>query len=198
MSKTLYLLRHGTVGADGRFLGATDLPLSPDGIGQTQRIRSAIASRGVDAILCSPMLRCRQTLEHLQLDLAAIVDEDLREADFGLWENRSFSEIAKEYPDLVSVWQAAPDAFSFPEGESIATFYARIGRLHRAIVDYPARRLLVVSHAGIIRHLICAMLDIDLVNNLLFRIDPGKIAVIDLFSEGGVLRGLNLGGALDG
>ncbi|MCW5210022.1 histidine phosphatase family protein, partial [Desulfobulbus sp. US1] len=50
----------------------------------------------------------------------------------------------------------------------------------------------VVTHGGVIRTMICLALGISPRNYLLFDVQPASLTVLDLFSEGGVLRGLNL------
>jgi broad specificity phosphatase PhoE len=56
-----------------------------------------------------------------------------------------------------------------------------------------ADRLLVISHGGVIRQLICSCLGLGPENYLAFDIQPGLCSVIELHSQGGVLVGLNQG-----
>lgn len=193
MPKTLYLMRHGDTGAGGRFIGSTELPVTNIGLGQVAVTGQMLQDFGISAVLCSPMLRCRQTVE--QLGLADIVNfrDDLREVHFGLWENKTFSEISREWPEEVDSWATWSEEFCFPEGEKTADFLARIKSVKQEIDAMEQERVLVVSHGGVIRQLICLYLGLAPVNYLLFDIKAGCYSTLALFSEGGILVSLNSG-----
>lgn len=193
-TKRLYLLRHGSTGAGNRYIGSTDLALSPEGAADLEAAAALLQRQQVDAVFCSPMQRCRQSLDRLGLDRRAEIVDDLREIDFGRWEGLSFAEICRQDSDLVDRWAQGPTDFAFPEGESLRGFHARIDRIRTMLTATPARRPLLVTHGGIIRHLLCACLGIGPEKSLLFEIKPGRCTIIDLHSAGGVLAGLNLGG----
>ncbi len=65
--KELYFLRHGDTGLHGRYIGATDVPLTEEGREQVRKTGRMLQDKGVAQILCSPLLRCRQTLELLDI-----------------------------------------------------------------------------------------------------------------------------------
>lgn len=193
MAKTLYLLRHGDTAANGRFIGSTDLPVSPNGYCQLDLARENLESKGITKIFCSPMLRCRQTAEHLRLDTAAIENQDLREIDFGAWEGKTFEEISRQWPDTVREWATWSEAFSFPDGERIGAFLQRIYAVKASIDACRDERILVISHGGVIRNLICLYLGLSADKYLLFDIKAGCFSTLSLFSDGGILTALNCG-----
>ena len=80
-----------------------------------------------------------------------------------------------------------------PGGKSIGAFLARINEIRQMIADEPAEKLLVISHGGVIRQLICSFLGLGPDRHLAFEIQPGLCSVVDLHSQGGVLTGLNQG-----
>lgn len=65
----LYLLRHGEVeaSAQGVFVGARDVELSPRGHEQAAALAAYLAERPMDAVYASPMRRVRQTLAPWQV-----------------------------------------------------------------------------------------------------------------------------------
>ncbi|MBB5346456.1 histidine phosphatase family protein [Desulfoprunum benzoelyticum] len=193
MRQRLYLLRHGSTGAGNRYIGSTDLPLSPEGVADLEGAADLLQRQELDAVFCSPMRRCRQTLDRLGLHLRPEIVDDLREIDFGRWEGLSFAEICATDGDLVDRWAQGEKDFAFPEGESLRGFLLRIDRIRLMLTTMPARRPLLVTHGGIIRHLVCACLGIEPEKSLLFAVKPGRCTVIDLHSAGGVLAGMNLG-----
>lgn len=193
MVASLSMLRHGRTPFAGRLIGATDVELSPEGIEQIRTIRDSLHKNPYKRIFCSPMRRCRQTAEILAVDARTSFVEDLREVDFGRWEALQFSEIEKQDPDLVNSWVKDPEGFCFPEGESLAVFIARIENFRRMLIGLDSENVLVISHGGVIRQLICSYLGLSPTHYLLFEVRAGKLATLDCFGDKGVLTGLNRG-----
>lgn len=193
-SKRVYLLRHGRTAAGPRYIGATDLPLAPEGMEDIARIAPYLHRQQIDSVHCSPLLRCRQTLDILGLVGMPQIADDLREIDFGAWEGLTFAEICAQDTAAVDRWARWSEDFSFPQGESIRNFLKRVDGIKKMVLEEPGERLLLVSHGGVIRQLVCSCLGLGPENYLLFDIQPGLCAVIDLHPEGGILAGLNQGG----
>lgn len=193
MAKTLYLLRHGETAANGRFIGSTDLPVSPQGYLQLDTTRDLLLAEGISRIFCSPMLRCRQTAEYLRFPGTIRESDWLREIDFGDWEGRTFEEISRDWPEKVKEWGTWSESFTFPAGESIGGFLQRIKEMKSCIDSCDDEKILVITHGGIIRNLICLYLGLPADKYLLFEVKAGCYATLSLFSEGGVLTSLNCG-----
>ena len=147
------------------------------------------------------MLRTKQTLEYMQqqgcLAEEPLYDERLREIDFGRWELQTFADIAVQDKELLAAWNQYLD-FVFPEGEAVAAFIERVKAMFTVFsgmagsIGSGTDTVAVVTHGGVIRTMICLALGISPRNYLLFDVQPASLTVLDLFSEGGVLRGLNL------
>ena len=129
MANCLVLVRHARPNADytGRLVGASDLPLDLAGCLQAAALADRIRPLAPARSFCSPMMRCRQTAEAIGLATPLEIDGDLREIDFGRWENRRFEQVAAEEPELVQRWAAFASDFAFPGGEGLAAFVARVG-----------------------------------------------------------------------
>jgi alpha-ribazole phosphatase len=194
MVSRLILLRHGRTTLSGKFAGSTDLDLHGKGIQQILALRPILADERIERIFCSPMRRCRETARLLDLDAEVLYTEDLREIDFGLWEGKDFSEIEKNDPKRVRNWIEDPEGFCFPNGECRADFIHRVERFKNMVRTLNNEKILIISHGGVIRHLICMFLGLPCTNYLLFKIQEGEFTTLDYFAEGGVLTGLNRGG----
>ncbi len=192
--KELYFLRHGATGLQGRYIGATDAPLSAQGREQVHKTGLLLGEKEVTKIFCSPLLRCRQSLAELKLTGTSQFSELLREIDFGRWEGKNFTEIVHSDPQLVDSWVAAPLNFCFPGGESLQSFTHRITLFITELKSVVEDTLLVVAHGGVIRHLLCLLLDLPVEKYLLFDVEPGSFCSIRLYPEGGVLTGFNIKG----
>ncbi len=193
----LILLRHGRTGHSGRYIGASDVLLSSEGKRQILELAPDLQNVSIDTIIASPMLRCRQTLDLLRLNVPVQFDSDLREIDFGRWEGQTITEITANDPEQVRAWAAGGTDFCFPEGESNADFFARMERVKARLFTLQSRTALIVTHGGVIRSLICGLLGLPHDRHLLFQVAKGHYSIIDLYSEGGVLTGFNLGGGND-
>lgn len=194
MVSTLYLLRHGRTDLSGRFAGSTDIELNSPGIAQIRTLQPILAKERIPHIFCSPMARCRETARILDLAAEISYRDDLREIDFGLWEGKNFSEIEKSDPHRVRDWIADPEGFCFPGGECRADFILRIEGIKTMLQSFPSEKVLIISHGGVIRHLISSFLGLPLKNYLLFKVNEGAFTTLDCYSEGGVLTGMNRGG----
>jgi len=193
-AKELYFLRHGDTGMQGRYIGSTDAPLTQEGKEQVRKAGRVLLEKGVTKILCSPLLRCRQSLMELNLPAICQFNELLREIDFGRWEGKNFAEIVRTDQDLVDFWAAEPHRFSFPGGESLDSFASRIALLKAELESMTEDIILVVAHGGVIRHLLCLLLGLPAEKYLIFDVEPGCFCSIRLYAEGGVLTGFNIKG----
>ncbi|WP_031188004.1 MULTISPECIES: bifunctional RNase H/acid phosphatase [Streptomyces] len=158
---TLVLLRHGETALtpQKRFSGSggCDPELSPAGQRQAEAVAAALAARGtVQAVVSSPLKRCRQTAETVaaRLGLDVRVDEGLRETDFGAWEGLTFAEVQERYPQDLAAWlgsaKAAPTG-----GESFAAVARRVAvSRDKLLARYAGRTVLLVTHVTPVKTLV--------------------------------------------
>ncbi len=199
MARQLLLLRHASTGPanEGRYIGSTDVAADPAGLARVARLAPLVASHAPGCCLVSPMRRTRDTATELlaALEIPALVmaiDNDLREIDFGQWEERTFNGIVADYPGEVDSWAAGDDGFIFPGGESLAGFRKRVAGAAARLAARPEETVLAVTHGGVIRTMLCQLLGLAAENYLLFDIRPARLTVVELYDQGGVLAGLNL------
>jgi len=105
MGVELWLIRHGETewSASGRHTSRTDLPLTDVGRERARKLGAYLAGTQFAAVLRSPMLRARETCEIAGFGDIAVVDEGLREWDYGVYEGKTTAEIQAEIPGW-SVW----------------------------------------------------------------------------------------------
>lgn len=191
------MIRHAETDAASRGLlvGSSDVDAGEAGLRKLERFREVLAPFSPGEWYSSPMKRAMQTaatiVENCGLDCEIRVDGRLREIDFGHWEMKSIAEISLAEPDLLDSW-AEYDNFVFPEGEAVELFLRRVADVLSAFRRLPAREIAVVTHGGVVRTMICLALGQSTKNYLLYNVQPGSLTVLDMYSEGGVLAGLNL------
>ena len=125
---TVILLRHGrsTSNTAGILAGrAEGVDLDDKGREQAVGLIDRIGELPIRALICSPMLRFRRTLEPLAeaLCLQPVIEDRLAEVDYGEWTGRKLGDLASE--PLWRVVQAHPSAAVFPGGEGLAQVQAR-------------------------------------------------------------------------
>jgi probable phosphomutase (TIGR03848 family) len=125
---TVILLRHGrsTSNTAHTLAGRSEgVELDEKGTGQAAALVERLEGLPIKALIRSPLLRCRMTLEPLAaaLGLEPLVEGRLAEVDYGEWTGRQIGELVKE--PLWSVVQHQPSAAVFPGGEGLAQVQAR-------------------------------------------------------------------------
>jgi alpha-ribazole phosphatase len=195
MAKQLLMLRHGRIDAQhvGQLIGATDVALDPAGLVRVQAVAQRLLPRAPEVCYCSPLVRCRQTAAVVAPCLPVCVDADLREIDFGRWEQHTFAEAAAADPSLVDRWAAFDPHFAFPGGESVGSFLRRIRAAADRLIHLPAHTVLLVTHGGVVRAMLCHLLGLDPRHYLAFHVGYAALAVVDLIDGKGVLAALEPG-----
>ncbi len=188
---TIYLLRHGEIESDGprRLIGQSDVRLGSRGLEQARIWRDAFAETCFDAIYASDLSRCAETARIIASRTSAEVQflPELREIELGKLEGLTTLEVRERYRDE---WEARGNdvAGYVPDGgESFADLQQRVIPAVDAICrDREIGSILVVSHAGVNRVILCHALGMPLGN--LFRIpqDCGCLNVLE--HSGGQLR----------
>lgn len=117
----VFLIRHSYTEGNlkKRYIGKTDEPLCEEGIALLKEKSYPAAER----IFVSPMLRCRQSAELIYPGRMHEVIEELRECDFGIFENKNYCELSgtKAYQEWIDSMGTLP----FPQGESREEFRRR-------------------------------------------------------------------------
>lgn len=129
-----------------------DVPLSPLGEVQARDLATRFEPGRPDVVLASPYLRAVQTATIALADTELILDERLREREFGILDRLTKTGIEARHPE-----QAAARAFlgKFfhrpPGGESWADVAARVrGFVTDLRLDYSDRNVVVFTHQAVI------------------------------------------------
>jgi probable phosphoglycerate mutase len=188
---TFVLLRHGETALtpQKRFSGSGggDPELSERGRWQAERAAAAFAARGtIEAIVSSPLRRCRETAQAAAdaLGLEVRIEEALREADFGSFEGLTFAEVKERQPEALDAWLASPRTAP-PGGESFVAVGRRVAAVRdRLLARYAGRTVLVVSHVTPIKTLV--RLALGAPTEALYRMELSAAAVsaVQFYADG--------------
>ncbi|MEU6084991.1 bifunctional RNase H/acid phosphatase [Streptomyces sp. NPDC047108] len=159
---TFVLLRHGETALtpEKRFSGSggTDPELTDAGRRQAEHAAAVLAARGtIEAVVTSPLRRCRETAEVVarKLGLDVRTDEGLRETDFGAWEGLTFAEVQERYGPDLDAWLGSVKAAPTGGGESFAQVARRVALSRdKLLARYAGRTVLLVTHVTPVKTLV--------------------------------------------
>jgi probable phosphoglycerate mutase len=192
----LYLLRHGAIDwpdADC-FIGQTDAPLSAEGRRQAGAWRSELPKLEFTAVWASDLTRATETAGIIFAGRAAGVRtcRELREIKLGEWDGLPRDCVRQSHPDL---WRARGEDladFRPPGGESFRDLQQRVvPRVMRIAAETPGDAC-IVTHAGVIRVLICHFLLMPLSNLFRVQLDYGSLSIVSYSPERVEVCALNL------
>jgi probable phosphomutase (TIGR03848 family) len=184
---TVILLRHGRSTSNtahvlaGRSEG---VDLDDKGRQQAAELVDRIGELPIRAVVCSPLLRCRRTIEPLAdaLGIEPILDDRFSEVDYGEWTGRKLADLVNE--PLWGVVQAHPSAAVFPGGEGLAQVQARAVA---AVRDHDTRLAeqhggdalwLACTHGDVIKAVVADALGLHLDGFQRVSADPASMSVI--------------------
>ncbi len=203
---SIYLLRHGRCTPDGlkpdgvhRYVGQIDYPLCEEGRDEAARWRAFFARKRSLRVVCSDLLRTVQTTREVLGTSGRPFDREpaLRELALGEWEGVPRKEIRQRFPAAYEERGRDLAGFRPPGGESFSDLQQRVvpvfERLCREQRQTSATTdLLIVTHAGVIRTLICHSTGMPLERMFSLGVDYAGLTCLDLTPRECVLRGMNL------
>lgn len=152
----LILVRHGETewNRENRIQGyLADSPLTETGRKQALALAGRLAHEGVDLLYSSDAGRARQTATPIEAAtrLRVVIDAELRERNYGIFEGRTYAEIESEFPQDFEKMRARDPHYAAPGGESAVQFRERVvAAVERIAAGASGRRVVVVTHGGVL------------------------------------------------
>ena len=221
--RNIYLVRHGETEPGmrkGRCICRTDIPLSAEGVRQAEALGVWLASRSVSRIFASPLSRCPETAwimareaefacggkqapkpEAACASLVIEAVEELSEIAGGLWEGMLFSEIRERFPETYEARGKALGTVAPPGGESFLEGGIRLYRAIRRLLGGTGRSegdLVLVTHSGVIRGLLCLMFGWDPARIMDIPVPCGSVTRLWTEGEGELLGRIEEAGVRPG
>lgn len=195
MSKLL-LVRHGEteLKSSERLWGHTDVKLDALGLKQAERLRDRLAEEKIDSIYSSNLQRALVTAEIIAArhQLAVVLCAELREIDFGHLEGLTFNEINQLYPEVVKLRMKRSPKLKYPGGDSFVEFSKRVSKFLSRLEQHTAEEtILIVAHSGVLRVLLCRLLNMDLRHLWQFPLDLASLSILETNQQGAILSLLN-------
>ena len=169
----IYLIRHTTPDvAKGVCYGQTDLNLAKTYPQEFERLKAHLPET-FDLLYTSPLQRCAQLAESLASEMQ--VDDRLMEMDFGDWEMKPWADIPQE---VLNPWMQDFVKTPVPGGESFGELIERVDAVWQEISKQDVDRILVVTHGGVIRSVLGAVLGMDPKQFFSMEIDYGGVSLV--------------------
>lgn len=161
-SYTIHLIRHGVTkgNEEGRYIGSTDLPLSPAGEQRLKALAAKYPYPRAEAYFVSPLRRCVQTMKILYPEAKPVLADGFRECSFGAWEGRTAKEIAAADPAFARWISGQGKQVAPPGGESGEAFARRVcvsfEKLVRELMTAGIPSAVLVAHGGTLMTILSA------------------------------------------
>ncbi len=192
----LLLVRHGITefNITRRFAGYTDIDLPATGCTQAECLRDRLATEKIDFVYCSDLKRAMSTAEIAlgEHQIPITTCPELREIHYGLLEGMTFQEISSRYPEVAASVSHFTPQLEFPGGESFPGVTERVSKFTERLKEHaPTDTILIVSHGGPLRTLVCHLLGIDQQHWWQMRFDNASLSIIEVLPQRAVISLLN-------
>ncbi len=183
----LYLMRHGQTewNQERRIQGQQDSPLTESAIRQAQKRSQELKNINFTAVFTSDLSRAKKTAEIMALnhEITVISTKLLRERALGIFEGKKFDDLNSELKVLLETldtksYQEFPGSAGIVESvDQVATRFIRF--LRPTALAYPGKKVLVVSHAGVIGNFLVKLGYLDISSMFELRIENLSYAIVE-------------------
>jgi broad specificity phosphatase PhoE len=169
----LVLVRHGQTewSRDKRHTGRSDIPLTPEGVREAQRVRAELEGREFARVLSSPLARALETARLAGLGDRLETREELLEWDYGDYEGVTTAEIHETRPGWV-LWRDG-----CPGGENPEDVGARADQL-LADLSSTDGDVAVFAHGHMLRVLTARWVELPPSQGSRFVLETATISVL--------------------
>ncbi len=184
MVDQLILVRHGETewSVERRHTGRTDVALTDRGRAEATHIRGALDRFDFSAVLASPLSRAWETARLAGLD--PVLDADLVEWDYGVYEGITTAQIRTSVPDW-SVWTDPIEG-----GESLDDVGIRVDRVIERVLELDGN-VALVAHAHLLRVLGARWLELAPIEGRRLALDTATLSILGWERENRVVHRWN-------
>jgi probable phosphoglycerate mutase len=186
VERQLWLVRHGETdwARRGQHTGRTDIPLNATGRAQAVELGERLRGHQFAGVLTSPLARAADTARLAGFADEAVIDDDLREWDYGEFEGKRTDEIRERYPGW-TIWRGP-----WPGGETIDEVAARADRALARAGEVDGD-VLLFSHGHLLRVLATRWLGLDATAGGMLALSTATISLLGWEREAPVIERWN-------
>lgn len=171
----LILVRHTSVNVPtGMCYGEIDVPLAGSFNSEARIIQQNLRNDAFHAIYSSPLIRCAKLANKLKNEHTIQYDNDLKELNFGTWENKFWKDI--EQTETAKYWFENFVYRKCPDGESYEDLQNRVKQfLELLFQKHKKDTVLIVSHGGPIRAIVASIKGLEPIKSFDLKVDYGQV-----------------------
>ncbi len=180
-----YLVRHGQTSWNDthRFQGWLDIELDTIGMLQAKMLADYFKAEKIKHIYSSDLSRARKTAQLIQqkTESPMTISKNLRELNVGKWEGLTWDEITADFTEEEKLNEAHVFEMGGSGGETLTQFQERILESFNQIISRESDQdIMIVTHGGVIRVLLCHILGCDISQRNALKIDNGSISILEI------------------
>ncbi len=150
----IYIVRHGQTDWNilNKVMGKRDISLNETGFEQAKELKEKLDGIDLDLIICSTLLRAKQTAQVINQErgLPIIYDERIVERDFGEFEGMQTKDF-----DFANFWNYYEN-IKYDKAENIRDFFSRIYDFFDSVKErYNGKNVLIVTHGCVSMPITC-------------------------------------------
>jgi len=190
----IVLVRHAETvwNAEERWQGQTDVPLSPRGREEVALVAARLRDVSFDRVVSSDLSRALDTAIGIAPGVSIERDPMLREMHLGAWCGLLHREVVERFPDQLRALQRGEPTRIGGDGETPIELSTRVSTaIARIVRESPNGRVLVVTHGGVVRSILLALLGLEGRARPLVGSRNTAITRIDYVDGAGMLRSYN-------
>jgi probable phosphoglycerate mutase len=182
-SQRVVLVRHCETewSLSGRHTSVTDIPLTQVGERRASALEPSLQKWNFGLVLCSPLLRAKQTCDLLGWGKNSVETKDLVEWNYGEFEGLTTPQIRERIPGWTVFTHPCPN------GETADQVAARVDRVISHVREFAGDTLLV-GHAHCLRVLAARWLGLDANSARFFNLETGTWSVLSYEHENPVIQ----------
>ena len=175
----LICIRHTSVAVPkGICYGQSDVGLAESYPVERMKISNQLPEHSIDRIFCSPLSRCQTLAKDLFPEYEIVLDDRLKELNFGQWEMQTWDSISQT--EEAKSWFNDFVAVTCPGGESFNDQINRTADFLDELKQLNFTSVVVVAHGGILRSIHCLIKGTTPLDAFKSKVDYGEIVLFDL------------------
>lgn len=193
----LWLIRHGETewSLSGAHTSRTDIALTDHGRKRAEELREFLSGRKFAGVFTSPMQRARETCRIAGYGDVAVVEDGLKEWDYGVYEGKTTKEIRLEHPGW-SVWKdeiVGGETLQHVGERADAVIAKALAAAGSDRADGSDGAVALFAHAHILRILAARWIGLPASGGSLLALGTGSVSVLGFERETRVIQSWNRG-----
>lgn len=177
----ILLVRHGQTdwNVERRIMGAKPIGLNKVGRSQARALQKGLKDVPIDRICTSPLKRALQTSQIIDKgrDIPIVLEDNLQEIDYGDWVGKTFDEVRLD--PRYKAYHTKPSEAASPGKETIPIVRDRAVKCLEGLrQENHLSRVVVVTHADVIKILLAHYMHLNLDEFHQLKIDNGSMSLM--------------------